>query len=226
MRRKMKIILLVIMVCLTLAGCGALHIVHDALTPLDKANFEKKTGPQITKIYRLNLPNQVKVDSLGSDLKFEKGKTCKIIYQGGQNLRPQVTMKDNTLTVIDHKVVRHSKENKSLTIEMPVKALKSLIVKAYSGNVDADKIIAKKGQITSFNGDIKLSSLKSKAGFKLTTENGDIKVDNCNAKGFHLSTVNGDIHLNNNDKDSPYKQNLSAKNLLTAHSNNGDVSVN
>lgn len=56
--------------------------------------------------------------------------------------------------------------------------------------------------------------------------NGDINVDYCNAKGYNLSADNGDVTFNDKNMDDSYNKNSSSQQLLSAYSDNGDVSVN
>ena len=61
---------------------------------------------------------------------------------------------------------------------------------------------------------------------KLDSANGDINVDYCNAKGYNLSADNGDVTFNDKNMDDSYNKNSSSQQLLSAYSDNGDVSVN
>lgn len=82
------------------------------------------------------------------------------------------------------------------------------------------------GTITSDNGDVDFNSLFLKKKVKLSSDNGDINVDYCNAKGYKLSTDNGDVTFNDKDMDDSYNRNSSSEKLLSAYSDNGDVNVN
>ena len=68
-------------------------------------------------------------------------------------------------------------------------------------------------------------------GAKITSEDGDIKVKQSNAHGYYLSSDDGDVTFKGTDHDNDddggsYTKNISSSNVLFAHSDDGDVTVN
>lgn len=139
---------------------------------------------------------------------------------------PTVTMKNDTLTIKNKNVVHFTNRPQAVIIEMPKEYLNSAKIYTANGDIYGSTIKMNSGNITSDNGDIDLDALYLKGKVKVDSNNGDITIGNCNAKGYQLSSDNGDIYFDGDDEDDSFKQNTSSRQLLSAYSDNGDVSVN
>lgn len=218
MKKKLLVALLILCGCFSLTGC---HILSD----LTSAHFVLNKGPMNTKIYREKFFDSITVDSINGDVHFKKADHYRVIYKGNRNLMPTVKMHGTTLDIKSKRIARiDSKQD--ITIEMPKKYLNFIDVYASNGDIYGSTIMMHTGTITSDNGDVDFNSLFLKKKVKLSSDNGDINVDYCNAKGYKLSTDNGDVTFNDKDMDDSYNRNSSSEKLLSAYSDNGDVNVN
>ena len=93
-----------------------------------------------------------------------------------------------------------------------------------------ETIIVTNGSVSSDDGDIQIKDLRSLAGFKATSSDGDISIKKCDASGVDLNSDDGDViyhrHNYNNDDGGSYQHNLHSKNVLIANSDEGDIKVN
>jgi DUF4097 and DUF4098 domain-containing protein YvlB len=217
--KKRVLMVLIILFSFSLTGC-------HTLAHLEQAHYVLNKGPMTTKIYREKTFHNINVDCLNEDIQFKNADHYRVIYKGGKNLMPTVTMKNDTLTIKNKNVVHFTNRTQAVIIEMPKEYLNSAKIYTANGDIYGSTIKMNSGNITSDNGDIDLDALYLKGKVKVDSNNGDITIDNCNAKGYQLSSDNGDIYFDGDDEDDSFKRNTSSRQLLSAYSDNGDVSVN
>lgn len=99
-------------------------------------------------------------------------------------------------------------------------------LKSDDGDVDLETIKAHSGSISTSDGDISLSHLISQTGFKVAADDGDIEIDHTNASGYKVSSDDGDLTVNGDDYDNHFYSKLNSKNVLIAHSDDGDLDLN
>lgn len=226
MKKKILAALLILFSSISLTGCS---VSSHSLNRLFNSHFVLNRGPIITKKYREKKFTNLNIDDNTGDIKFKVANHYQIIYKGGKKLAPSLSMKGDTLTIQNKNAVSigfNGGGNQTLIVEMPKAYLNSAKIYTANGDITGSTIKMKSGSITSDNGDIDLDNLYLQEKVKVDSDNGDINIGNCNAKGYHLSSGNGDVDFNGDDEDDSFKQNTSSKPLLSAYSDNGDVSVN
>ena len=107
---------------------------------------------------------------------------------------------------------------------------KKLAFHSDDGDINADYFNVTNGSVSSDDGDIQIKDLRSLAGFKATSSDGNISIKKCDASGVDLNSDDGDViyhrHNYNNDDGGSYQHNLHSKNVLIANSDDGDIKVN
>lgn len=76
---------------------------------------------------------------------------------------------------------------------MPKEELTDLNIESANGNVSADYLATKNGDIDLANGNISIKELKTRKGVSFDTTKGNIEVNKCNASGYDLDTSLGKI---------------------------------
>ena len=207
---------------LFLAGCK-FHTYHD-----------KNSGPVVKQTLSEQKFNSMKVSTDIVDTELHVGKTHKVIYRGLIRFKPSVQIKNGILTIKQENKggrYRISKDN-VIAIYLPAKELQKIDMHLEDGDVDFyGNIQAKNIALSAEDGDITIDSLYAKNKAKITSEDGDIKVKQSNAHGYYLSSDDGDVTFKGTDHDNDddggsYTKNISSSNVLFAHSDDGDVTVN
>lgn len=224
--KKFLTLSIVLFCCFCLTGCHITTNLTHSLMPLVHANFVQDRGPNTTRIYREREFNRINVNCIDNDIEFKNGKNYQVIFKGYENLKPTVSLKNGLLNIQDNKVVHRSYQRAKIIIETPKKYFYSAKIYSSNGDITGSTIKTNKGSLISNNGDIELDDLYLKDKVAVTSDNGDINVDYCNAKGYHLQTDNGDVSFEGDDHDNNFEKNISTKSLLRAYSDNGDISVN
>ena len=251
MKHKLLLTSLIILLIPVLSAC------HSSTT---------NTGPTI----KTTLTNQdftsLNVKSLSGDIELRQGDKCKVVYQGGKSVKPQVSFNNGTLTINQKKVaVTHkskwflfsfssktSTQYEKIIIYLPKEKINKLSINTEDGDIngygslsansvklnteDGDitlsQLSAQKGSINSADGDIKITELSSKDGFKVLSEDGDISIKHTDASGYKLSTDDGDLnirkkdsHVDDDDGRYTYYHNIDSQNVLTVHSEDGDINI-
>lgn len=104
------------------------------------------------------------------------------------------------------------------------------------GDINIDRLNVTRGLASSDDGDIAVNQLRSINGFNLNSSDGDINVKSSNATGFDLTSDDGDVTIDtgksstsgkssDNGDGGSYQEKLSSRNVLRAHSDDGDVVV-
>ena len=215
---------------------------------------DKNSGPVVKQTLSEQKFNSMKVSTDIVDTELHVGKTHKVIYRGLIRFKPSVQIKNGILTIKQENKggrYRISKDN-VIAIYLPAKELqkidmhledgdvdfygniqaKNIALSAEDGDITIDNLYAKnKAKIDSEDGDIEVDKLFTTNGAKITSEDGDIKVKQSNAHGYYLSSDDGDVTFKGTDHDNDddggsYTKNISSSNVLFAHSDDGDVTVN
>lgn len=195
---------------------------------------DKNSGPVVKQTLSEQKFNSMKVSTDIVDTELHVGKTHKVIYRGLIRFKPSVQIKNGILTIKQENKggrYRISKDN-VIAIYLPAKELQKIDMHLEDGDVDFyGNIQAKNIALSAEDGDITIDSLYAKNKAKITSEDGDIKVKQSNAHGYYLSSDDGDVTFKGTDHDNDddggsYTKNISSSNVLFAHSDDGDVTVN
>ena len=184
---------------------------------------DKNSGPVVKQTLSEQKFNSMKVSTDIVDTELHVGKTHKVIYRGLKRFKPSVQIKNGILTIKQENKggrYRISKDN-VIAIYLPAKELQKIDMHLEDGDVDF---------YDSEDGDIEVDKLFATNGAKITSEDGDIKVKQSNAHGYYLSSDDGDVTFKGTDHDNDddggsYTKNISSSNVLFAHSDDGDVTV-
>lgn len=195
---------------------------------------DKNSGPVVKQTLSEQKFNSMKVSTDIVDTELHVGKTHKVIYRGLIRFKPSVQIKNGILTIKQENKggrYRISKDN-VIAIYLPAKELQKIDMHLEDGDVDFyGNIQAKNIALSAEDGDITIDSLYAKNKAKIDSEDGDIKVKQSNAHGYYLSSDDGDVTFKGTDHDNDddggsYTKNISSSNVLFAHSDDGDVTVN
>lgn len=243
MKKRFFLFLLLLGSLCTLSACSLVH--H---------NSDKNSGPVIKRVWRPHAFTSLKVTTSFEDIDLRTGKKCKVVYYGHQKFLPQVSVNSGTLSInrkqscVGYKI----NDNQTITIYLPKKKLQSLTLYSSEGDIDlngliqakrssissddgditVDHLVTEQGNASSYDGDLTFYILNSKKGFRLSSDDGDINVKKSNATGYHLSSDDGDViyygedYDNDDDDGGSYHHHLASQNVLNAHSDDGDVTVN
>ena len=69
------------------------------------------------------------------------------------------------------------------------------------------------------------TKLSSKVGFKVNTDDGDIKITQSNFTGYKLNVSDGDINVKGRSSNDFFVENQNSSNVLTASSQDGDIKI-
>ena len=224
----------------TLAGCS-FHCFTD-----------KNSGPAIKKTLSSKAFNSLKVTTDITDVELHASDHYKVIYRGLKRFKPSVHVKNGQLEInqVNQGGSYNINSDNTVVIYLPTKELQKLNIdledgdidsygtiqtksaKLHSddGDVDFDHLQADTATVTSDDGDIAVDNLLTKKGATVRSDDGDIRIKHSNASGYRLTSDDGDVTFKGNtddsDDSSSYRQNTGSTNLLSAHSDDGDVNVN
>ena len=208
---------------ITLSGCS-FHLFTN-----------KNSGPTIKRTLSSKKFNSLKVASDITDVELHASNQYKVIYHGLKRFKPSVNVKNGQLkiTQTSNGVSYNIKEGNTVAIYLPAKELQNININLSDGDIDADgKVQAKNVKLHSDDGDVNFDDLRISSG-KITSDDGDISVSNLltsNASGYRLTSDDGDVTFkgdtSDNDDGGSYYKNTKSSNLLSAHSDDGDVNVN
>ena len=225
---------------ITLSGCS-FHLFTN-----------KNSGPTIKRTLSSKKFNSLKVASDITDVELHASNQYKVIYHGLKRFKPSVNVKNGQLkiTQTSNGVSYNIKEGNTVAIYLPAKELQNININLSDGDIDADgKVQAKNvklhsddgdvnfddlrissGKITSDDGDISVSNLLTRKGATVESDDGDIRIRKSNASGYRLTSDDGDVTFkgdtSDNDDGGSYYKNTKSSNLLSTHSDDGDVNVN
>ncbi|RVU71461.1 MULTISPECIES: DUF4097 family beta strand repeat-containing protein [Lactobacillus] len=241
MKKRILLITLLLTLTFTLTGCRL------GLHPHTNA------GPTIYRTLTKQNFNEIDANVSLLDFKLKPSDTSKVVFHGGKKLTPQVKVKNGKLIIREKHhfliTINDNQEN-LLTIYLPRQQLKRIAIdtsdgditsngkiaankldlSSDDGDITADFLQVNKGSVSSDDGDLQINRLRSTAGFKADSDDGDITINNSNATGFDLSSDDGDVtcrgHNYDDDAGGSYQHHRRSKNVLIAHSDDGDVEVN
>ncbi|MBP2058733.1 DUF4097 and DUF4098 domain-containing protein YvlB [Lactobacillus colini] len=172
--------------------------------------------------------NEISITNNTDNIRIKTGNKLNVDYDGPQKLAPVVKVKNGKLDISSpHRFIFNffSKNDYNLTITLPAKKLKNIVINASNGNVNIDKLNVEKGTISTSNGDITISDLKSEFGFELSSSNGDITVEHSNASGYDFSNSNGTNRFKKLKVADEFSKIESKVNVLEISNSNGDIQV-
>ena len=116
--------------------------------------------------------------------------------------------------------------NSKIIIEMPKEELTDLNIESANGNVSADYLATKNGDIDLANGNISIKELKTRKGVSFDTAKGNIEVNKCNASGYDLDTSLCKIKKKKKKRGDSFENNSNTENVLEANTSLGSIKVN
>lgn len=212
----------------------------------------KNSGPVIKKTLSSKEFNSLKATTDIVDIELHVSDKYKTIYHGLKRFKPSVAVKNGQLEINQaNKGGSYSiTANNKVIIYLPAKELqkinidpadgdinfngkiqaKNVKIHSDDGDLSAKYLQADTAKLTSDDGDVSISNLLTKKGATVHSDDGNIRIKHSNAKGYRLTSDDGDVTFNGNtydnaDGDSYYK-NTKTTNLLSAHSDDGDININ
>lgn len=172
--------------------------------------------------------SNIKAELEISDVVIKTGKSFKVIYHGGKNLRPNVSVSNDTLTIKQDKDLPSTISTSAtrLTIIVPNGKLSRINVENDAGDISLSKISANSlTKLEADSGDINISNSKL-ANTHIEAESGDINISNSPFDGYKLEADSGDIdYFNQTIENGSLKKNTQARNILEAESDSGDIVI-
>lgn len=154
MKRGMKMFILVIIIGTVILGI------------LKIQDMNKQNSEQVIKKELINKKfDQVKIDTSNANIKIKKGTQYRVVYNGRQKLIPTVQIKNNQLLVEDRRSSININGNlfdlfnqnslvPLITIEVPNRKLKNLVVDNSNGSITVQDVDLPKGKIDLANGNV------------------------------------------------------------------------
>lgn len=244
MKRKTIFFILLSMVALTLSGCV------NVITNRHAGPVIKKTLPQ-KEFSNVNVSSDISDIELHIGKKYRVVYNGpKKLMPNITNNNGNLVIKNPSMSTFIGNITINSKSDPTVMIYMPKKELNNLRMTSEDGDIDLyGNIHAKNAHLTSDDGDITtdtlatdsvylhsddgditIAKLLTRHGAEATSDDGDVEIKSSNATGYHLSSDDGDVTFRGHDEDDDddggyYRSHLSSSNVLTAHSDDGDVTV-
>lgn len=251
MKKRAVIIGMLLITCaISLSGCSFSQSVDNFANGM--AKFAKKhtktvPGPKIKKTFNVGSYHNLKINTEASDLEVKTGKAYQVIYHGKKKVTPTVKVQNGTLQIKQQMPNGYGNitDDQTITIVIPKEKLASLSIDSESGDVDLDdlnvhtlkvdtesgdfdagKLVTNWGKVDTESGDVDIDALKSKTGFGIDSESGDVTIKNVNASGYDLDAESGDLTVNGKDHDDDYTRHTHTSNVLKVDSESGDIEIN
>lgn len=192
--------------------------------------FNRTNKKIVNYAYSFNKFNKVSVDIPTGDIIFKTSSKYSVSYSGLEKIAPDVKVKNGNLKISFSKVGVHvfnlKQLNSKIIIEMPKEELTDLNIESANGNVSADYLATKNGDIDLANGNISIKELKTRKGVSFDTAKGNIEVNKCNASGYDLDTSLGKITVGGKKRGDSFENNSNTENVLEANTSLGSIKVN
>ncbi len=189
----------------TLTACSLIH--HHTYT-------DKNSGPEIKRVWQPKSFSSLKVNTYLEDIEVHAGKKYKVVYYGHKKLLPHVGVNDETLSIKSKQTLFSDfdiNDDQTVAVYLPKKSLQDLTLHSADGDINLYGFIkAKSSSLNSDGGDITVDHLVTEQG-NARSEDGDV-------------TYDGEDY--DNDDGGSYRSNLNSHNVLSVHSEDGDVTVN
>ena len=170
----------------------------------------------VAKAYACDVLNKETCYAVADAVEADLGK-CDILLNGAGGNNPRATTD------------KEYYEDGDIDADGKVQA-KNVKLHSDDGDVNFDDLRISSGKITSDDGDISVSNLLTRKGATVESDDGDIRIRKSNASGYRLTSDDGDVTFkgdtSDNDDGGSYYKNTKSSNLLSAHSDDGDVNVN
>lgn len=128
--------------------------------------FNRTNKKIVNYAYSFNKFNKVSVDIPTGDIIFKTSSKYSVSYSGLEKIAPDVKVKNGNLKISFSKVGVHvnvfnlKQLNSKIIIEMPKEELTDLNIESANGNVSADYLATKNGDIDLANGNISIKDTK------------------------------------------------------------------
>ncbi|MBP2058722.1 DUF4097 and DUF4098 domain-containing protein YvlB [Lactobacillus colini] len=172
--------------------------------------------------------NEISITNNNDNIRIKIGSKPAVNYDGPQKLAPVVKVRNGKLDISSPRRFTFnffSKNVHNLTITLPAKKLKNVVINTSNGNVNVDKLNTEKGSIATSNGNVTISDLKSQFGFELSSSNGNITVEHSNASGYDFSNSNGTNRFKKLKVADDFSKIESRTNVLEISNSNGNIQV-
>ncbi len=194
--------------------------------------FNRSNKKIVTQAYSFKKFNKINVDIPTGDIIFKTSSKYGVSYSGLEKIAPDVKVENGNLKISFSKAGVHvnmfnlKQLNSKIIIEMPKEELTDLNIESANGNVSADYLATKNGDIDLANGNISIKELKTRKGVSFDTAKGNIEVNKCNASGYDLDTSLGKITVGGKKRGDSFENNSNTENVLEADTSLGSIKVN
>lgn len=194
--------------------------------------FNRSNKKIVTQAYSFKKFNKINVDIPTGDIIFKTSSKYGVSYSGLEKIAPDVKVENGNLKISFSKAGVHvnmfnlKQLNSKIIIEMPKEELTDLNIESANGNVSADYLATKNGDIDLANGNISIKELKTRKGVSFNTAKGNIEVNKCNASGYDLDTSLGKITVGGKKRGDSFENNSNTENVLEADTSLGSIKVN